>query len=74
MDCPIDRIKNKNTTISPSNKKDNKCFQYAATILAHHEEIKEDLQRITNIKPFINKYNCRGQIKPPRIVISETSN
>ena len=23
----------------------------------NHEEIKKDLQRITKIKPFINKYN-----------------
>ena len=46
-----DWIKNKNVTINPINKKDNKCFQYAVT------EIKKDPQRITNIKPFISKYN-----------------
>ena len=42
------------------NKKDNKCFQYAVTVTLNYEEIKKDLQRITNIKPFINKYNWEG--------------
>ena len=43
--------------INPINKKDNKCFQYAATVVLNHEEIKKDPQIITNIKPFINRYN-----------------
>ena len=42
------------------NKKDNKCFQYAVTVVLNHEEIKKDWQRITKIKPFINKYNWKG--------------
>ena len=28
--------------------------------MLNHEEIKKDLQRITKIKPFINKYNREG--------------
>ena len=28
--------------------------------MLNHEEIKKDLQRITKIKPFINKYNWEG--------------
>ena len=55
-----DQITNKKTTINPINKKDNKCFQYAATVALNHREIKKDLQRITKMKPFINKYNCEG--------------
>ena len=52
-----DWIKNKKATINPVNKKDNKCFQYADAVALNHEEIKKDLQRITKIKSFINKYN-----------------
>ena len=50
-------MKNKKATISPINKKDNKCFQYAVTVALNYEEIKKGPQRITRIKPFINKYN-----------------
>ena len=50
----------KNATINSINKKDNKCFKYTVTIVLNHEEIKEDPQRITEIKHFINKYNWEG--------------
>ena len=53
-------IKNKKATINPINKKDNKCFQYAVAVTLNHEEIKNDPQDITKIKPFINKYNWEG--------------
>ena len=56
IDSP-DWIKNKTTTINPINKKESKCSIYAVTIALNHEEIKKVLQRITKIKPFINKYN-----------------
>ena len=46
--------------INPINKKDNKCFQYTVTVALNYEEIKKDPQRITKIKPFINKYNWEG--------------
>ena len=55
-----DSIKNKKAAINPINKKDNKCFQYVVTVTLHYEEIKEDLQIITKMKPFINKYNWEG--------------
>ena len=54
-----DWIKNKKATINPIDKKDNKWFQYAVTVLLNHEEIRKDPQRITNIKPFRNKYNWK---------------
>ena len=41
----------------PSIKKDNKCFQYAVTVALNHKEIKQDLQRITKTKPFIDILN-----------------
>ena len=33
----------------------------------NYEEIKKDSQRITEIKPFINKYNCEGTNIPSEI-------
>ena len=52
-------MQNKRATINPINRKDNKCFQYTVTVTValNHEEIKKDLQRIKEIKPFINKCN-----------------
>ena len=46
--------------MNPTNKKDNKCFQYAVTFTLNHKETKKDPQRITEIKPFINKYYWEG--------------
>ena len=59
IDFP-DWIKNKKTTINPINKKDNKYFQYAVTVTLNHEEIGKHPERITKIKPFINKYKWKG--------------
>ena len=59
MDSP-DWVKKKNTTIYPINKKDNKCFQYVVTVVLNHEEIGQHAERITKIKPFINKYKWEG--------------
>ena len=59
IDSP-DWIKTKKATINPINKKDNKCFQYAKTVTLNRKEIKTDSQRITKLKPFINKYIWEG--------------
>ena len=40
IDSP-DCIKIKKETINLINKKDNKCFQYAVTVVLNHEEIKK---------------------------------
>ena len=61
-----DWIKNKKATINPINKKDNKCFQYLVTVALNHEEIGKALQRITKIKPFINKHNWEEKSFPSR--------
>ena len=53
-------IKNKKVTINPINKKDNKCFQYVNTVALNCEKIKKGYQKITKIKPFIDKYNWEG--------------
>ena len=55
IDSP-DWVKNTTATINPINKKDNKCFQCTVIVALDHEEIKKDPQRITKVKPFINKY------------------
>ena len=59
MDSP-DWMKNKKITINPINKKNNKCFQYALTVALNHEKIVKNSERITKIKPLINKYKQKG--------------
>ena len=63
IDSP-DWITNKKATINPINQKDNKCFQYTVTAALNYEEMKKDPQRISKIKPLINKYNWEA-IKYP---------
>ena len=58
IDSP-DWIKNKTSTRNPINKKDIKCFQYAATFALNYEKIVKHAEKITRIKPFINKYNWK---------------
>ena len=50
-------LKNKKATINHQNKKDDKCFQYALTVALNHEQIKNNPERISKIKPFIDQYN-----------------
>ena len=59
-------ILNKRATINPKNK-DNNCFQYSITVALNHQEIGNNPERISNIKPFINKYNWKGIDFPARI-------
>ena len=51
-------LKNKKAIINPKNN-DDKCFQYALTVVLNHEQIKKDPQKITKIKPFINQYSWK---------------
>ena len=57
-------IRNKKTEISPINKKDNKCFQYAVSDALSHQEIEKDLQTIAKNKFFTQKYNWEGRNFP----------
>ena len=41
IDSP-DWIQNKEATINPINKKDNKCFQYAVIVALNYVETKKD--------------------------------
>ena len=49
-------LKDKKSTIYPKNN-DDKCFQYAVTLALNLDKIKKDPQRVSKIKPFIEKYN-----------------
>ena len=53
-------IKHKKVATNPINKKDNKCFQYDATVALSYEEIGKHAKRISKINPFINKYKWEG--------------
>ena len=58
--------KKKRATINPKNT-DNKCFQHAATVAFNYKEIKWNLERVSNITPFINKYIWKGINYPSKI-------
>ena len=49
-------LKDKKSTIN-SKKNDDKCFQYVVTLALNLDKIKKDSQRVSKIKPFIEKYN-----------------
>ena len=61
----LDWIKNKKATVNPKN--DDRYFQQVATIALIFEEIKKDPQRVSKIKPFINKYNWDRENCPLKI-------
>ena len=48
-------LKNKKATINSKNE-DDKCFQYALTVALNDEQIKNNPERISKIKPFIDQY------------------
>ena len=52
-----DWLKNKGVTMNPKNTKNNKCFQYAITDALNHQNINHNPERISKLRPFINKYN-----------------
>ena len=51
-------LKNKKSTINPKNN-DAKCFQYAVTLSINLISTDNHPERISKIKPFINKYNWK---------------
>ena len=52
-------LADKKATVNAKNTKDNKCFQYAITVASNHKEINKNPQRISKIKPYIDKYNWK---------------
>ena len=61
-----DWIKKKKAIINPKNE-DDKCFQYAAAVALNYEEIKWNPERVSNIIPFINRYNWEKINYPSKI-------
>ena len=56
----------KKATINPKNE-DDKCFQYAVNVALNYGELGLHPDRVSNIKPFINKYNWKGISYPSKI-------
>ena len=52
-------LKDKKSTINSKNN-DDKCFQYAVILALNLDTIKKDPQRVSKIKPFIEKYNLEN--------------
>ena len=57
------RLKDKKSIINPKNN-DDKCFQYTVTLALNLDKIKKDPQRVSKIKPFIEKYNWEDKDFP----------
>ena len=55
IDSP-DQTKKKKAIINPKNIND-RCFQYAVMVALNYGEMKWIPERISNFKPFMNKYN-----------------
>ena len=55
----LEWIKNKKAVINPQNK-DEECFKWAAIAAIHHEEIKNNPERISLLRPYENQYNWEG--------------
>ena len=70
IDSP-DWIKKQKATMNPQNA-ENKCFQYAASVVLNYEEIKWRSERLSNFKPFINKYYWKRISYPSKIDDWET--
>ena len=51
-------LKDKKSTINPKNN-DLKCFQYAATLALDFGNINNHPEKISKIRPFIDKYNWK---------------
>ena len=51
--------KSNNKARNPINKKNEKSFQYAVTVVLNPKEIGENAEKITKIKPFMNKYKWK---------------
>ena len=51
-------LKIKKTTINPKNN-DDKCFQYALTVALNYQNLKNNSERMPNLKPFINRYDWK---------------
>ena len=58
-------LKNKKATINPKNNDDN-CFQYALTVALNYQNIKNNPEIISKMKPFVDQYNWKEIDFPSR--------
>ena len=58
--------KKKKATINPKNPNDE-CFQQAVTVTLNYGEVKQNPERVSNIQPFMHKYNWKGINYPAKI-------
>ena len=65
IDSP-DWIKKKKATTNLENTAD-KCFQYTVNFALNYEEVESHPGRVSNIKPFINKYKWKGLNYPSKV-------
>ena len=71
IDSP-DWINKKKATINPKPKNEDVYFQYAVTVALNYEETESHSERVSNIKPFINKYSWKGINYPSEIDYRKT--
>ena len=62
----LDLMKNKNEIRNLKNK-DDKCFQHVVMVALNYRVIESHPERVSNIKPIINKYNWNGIKYPSKI-------
>ena len=51
-------LRNKKATINSKNN-DDQCFQYALTVALNYQNIKNNPERMSKIKPFIEQHNWK---------------
>ena len=54
-------LKSKKAPLNSKNN-DDKCFQYVIKVLINHQNIKNYLERKSNIESFINEYNWKEKM------------
>ena len=54
-----DWLKKEKTTINPKYKAD-KCFQHVVNVALNYGESESYPERVSNVKPFIKKYEWKG--------------
>ena len=57
-------LKDKKSTINPKNN-NYKCFQYSATLALNFDNINNHPEKISKIRPFIDRYNWKDIDFPP---------
>ena len=61
-----DWVKKKTATVNHKNT-DDKCFQYTVTVPLNYKKTESYPESVSNIKPFINKYNWKERSHPSKI-------